>query len=510
MVKLNYWERRQIENMYEYMQSAENISDQIASLYLKAARYLSLEADQIFQKYKIKYNLSDQEAMRLLNELNDKTSLDELIIKLKNSKNIYERKRLLEQLEAPAYQARLERMRQLINQLDIVMDNIYKQEKVTSTSYYVDLANEAYYKSMFNVQQMADAAFAFNHVDAKAIDRIINSKWSGKNYSKRIWGNTKSLSQIVKEELLLSFVTGRTNRETAEIISNKFAKGASNARRLVRTESNYLATELNFKVYEETGIERYLYLATLDLKTSELCRELDGKVFLVKDRVIGKNCPPMHPWCRSTTIAVIEEEWLKDMQRVAVNPETGERIKVPLTMNYEQWYKKYVTGNPKTEIEKKKIKNRSSDRTQHEKYKKILGKDLPDILDDFQDMKYNEIEKWAEIKEAYKDVNWQRKALEKHSSGEVHSVPGKAEPNSVFDKYENGKLIQRRYYGKTGKPRLDIDMTDHHNPKEHQVVPHRHGWKELESGGIQREDVHDIPLRLGDKIANADILKGET
>lgn len=144
------------------------------------------------------------------------------------------------------------------------------------------------------------------------------------------------------------FVCRKADREVAEIIQNKFGKGASKARRLVRTESNYLTTELNFKAYEECGVEKYQYLATLDLCTSEICRGLDGKLFLVKDRKAGVNCPPMHPWCRSTTISVVDESLIAKMQRSAIDPATGKRIKVPRSMNYEKWYDKYVRGGTLT------------------------------------------------------------------------------------------------------------------------------------------------------------------
>lgn len=216
----------------------------------------------------------------------------------------------------------------------------------------------------------------------------------------------------------------------------------------------------------------------------------------------------MHPWCRSTTVAVISEELLKDMTRRARDPVTGKVLTVPANMSYQEWYDKYVKGKPEAELAEKKIRNFYSDRKQWKKYRKILGENVPDSLDKFQNMKYNEVEKWEEIKEAYRDVNWQRESLKNHKNGEVHSVPSKSEPNSVFDKYENGRLIQRRYYGKTGKPRLDIDLTDHGNPKDHPIVPHRHGWKELDTGKIKRDEVHDVPLRLGDKVANIDIMKG--
>jgi SPP1 gp7 family putative phage head morphogenesis protein len=402
MKSSDYWERRQVQDAFNVFQKAEDTADQISKLYLKASRYLSLEADEIFEKYMTKHGLSEAEARRLINTLQDRTSLDELLQKIRNGDRDQSKKELLSQLEAPAYQARLERLRQIQNQLDLVMKNVYQQERSFSTSFYTDLANESYYRTIYNIQQRADAAFSFGHVSAKVIDQVINSRWSGKNYSERIWGNTQTLAQNLKEELLINLVTGRTNREASRIIANKFGQGASNARRLVRTESNYVTTEMNFKAYEECGIEEYQYLATLDLRTSLICRNLDGKIFLVKERQIGKNCPPMHPWCRSTTISVVDRSLIDKMQRSAIDPSTGKQIKVPRSMTYWEWYNKYVKGKPVVELEEKKIKNHSSDRTQHEKYKKILGNEVPEKLDDFQNLKYNDTERWDAIKNSFR------------------------------------------------------------------------------------------------------------
>lgn len=505
-----YWENRSAWNMYHYMNEAEKTSDTIAEIYRKASRWLSMESEDVFERYMTKHRLSESEARRLLNMMQDKTSIRELLEKLQNNNNDTSKKELLAQLEAPAYQARLERFRQLQNQIDIVMKNVYDQEKDFSTQFYTDLGNEAYYRSIFEIQKRSELAFSFNHVSSRQIEKVLAMNWSGEHYSQRIWKNTQGLAQDLKEELLLNLITGRTERETAAIIANKFAQGASNARRLVRTESCFVSGELNAKAYEECGIEWYQFLATLDLRTSKICQSLDGKKFRVSERKNGKNYPPMHPWCRSTTISIVDESVIKELTRSAINPATGKRIKVPRTMNYQQWYEKYVRGKPEAELEEKKTRNRSSDRKQHENYKNVLGKNTPDKLDDFQEMKYTDSEKWNELKEAYKDVNWQRKALENHRSGEVHSVPYKADANSVFDKYEEGHLIQRRYYGRTGNPRLDIDMTNHGNSLKHSVVPHRHGWEELQDGAMKRSEVHDMPLKLGDKIANKDILKEGT
>lgn len=354
MSSLSYWEKRKAQEMFQYMAKAEDTADEIAKLYQKSSGYLSAELDKIFERYKRKHHLTDKEAYRLLNSLHDKTSLDELKAALWAGDGV--QKDILAELEGPAYQARLERLQQLQNQLDLTMQNVYQQEKTKNTSHYVDLANEAYYRSIFDIQKQIGLGFSFASIDQKAIDKVINSKWSGANYSSRIWNNTRALAQDLKEELLINLVTGRTDREVAEIIANKFAQGASNARRLVRTESCNLANQMEMQSYEECGIETYIYVATLDLKTSTVCRELDGKRFPVSEQHPGKNCPPMHPWCRSTTICDISDAELAQMERRARDPVTGKTNTVPANMTYEQWYAKNVRGRPKAEVNEKMIR----------------------------------------------------------------------------------------------------------------------------------------------------------
>ena len=382
--------------MFEYMQSAEDTADEIAKLYQKSSGYLSAELDKIFERYKRKHHLTDVEAYRLLNSLHDKTSIEELKEALRAGDGV--EKDILAELESPAYQARLERLQQLQNQLDLTMREVYKQEKARNTSHYVDLANEAYYRSVFDIQQRTGLGFSFSTIDPAVIDKVINSKWSGANYSTRIWNNTQALAQDLKEELLVNLVTGRTDREAAEIIGNKFQQGASNSRRLVRTESCNLANQMEMQSYEECGIEKYRFVATLDLKTSTVCRKLDGKVFPVSEQQPGKNCPPMHPWCRSTTICEIDDIDMAGMQRRARDPVTGKTNTVPANMTYEQWYDKNVKGNSGAEANEKMIQNRSSDKRQYEKYRNILGVDAPKDLDSFQKMKYTDSEKWEYTK----------------------------------------------------------------------------------------------------------------
>ena len=407
--------------MFEYMQSAEDTADDIARMYQKASGYISHELDKIFERYKRKHHLTDAETYRLLNDLKDKTSLDELKQALRAPGRGQTAADILAELESPAFRARLERLQQLQNQIDMTMQQIYKQEKVRSTSHYVDLANEAYYKSIFDIQQRTGLGFSFSTIDHKAIDRVINSKWSGANYSERIWHNTRALAQDLKQELLINLVTGRTDNEVADIIANKYAQGASNARRLVRTESCNLANQMEMRSYEECGIETYIYVATLDLRTSTMCRKLDGKRFKVSEQQPGLNCPPMHPWCRSTTICDISDGELSQMKRRARNPVTGKNETVPANMTYEQWYDKNVRGRPDAEKKERMLHNLSSDKRQYGKYRGILGDTAPETFDKFQELKYNDIDGFDSLKQRVANQKKTGIFLEKLNAGGINT-----------------------------------------------------------------------------------------
>ena len=101
MSDLSYWERRQVNRFFGYMQSAEDVADQIAKLYQSASGYISSYLNEIFERFQRKHKLSEAEARRLLAKLQDSTSLAELKAALQQSKDKAEIADLLAELEAP-------------------------------------------------------------------------------------------------------------------------------------------------------------------------------------------------------------------------------------------------------------------------------------------------------------------------------------------------------------------------------------------------------------------------
>ena len=70
---------------------------------------------------------------------------------------------------------------------------------------------------------------------------------------------------------------------------------AQATKRLVLTESAFVASASRKDCFEQLGVEKYQFLATLDLKTSVICQDMDGKVFERKDYQIGVTAPPYAP-----------------------------------------------------------------------------------------------------------------------------------------------------------------------------------------------------------------------
>lgn len=243
--------------------------------------------------------------------------------------------------DTAAYEWRMKRLAVLLNDARDKINELYKLNLEDTTEFLKGLIPEAYYRTIFDYSQGVGVLATFASVDMRLIDTILKAKWSGEHYSKRIWKNTQRLSKELRQILTDAAVSGESIYKTSAKVSAAFGVSARNAQRLIRTETNYVCAQAELKAYDELSVEQYEYLATLDTRTSEICRELDGKIFPCEDAQPGANYPPMHPNCRSTTIAYFPNA---RPQFRAARDENGKRIIVPHDMKYAEWYEKYVEG----------------------------------------------------------------------------------------------------------------------------------------------------------------------
>ena len=302
------------------------------------------EINKIFDKFQRDYGLSQVDAKQVLKNMKDKKDLNELRKVLEARPNDPNIQRLLADLDSPAYSFRMKRLERLSDDLDSMRESIYHSEKTGSDAFYSDLMKDSYYKATFDLQQQTGLAYGFSGLPESEIKHLQSFSWvgDGSTYSTDIWKNTGKLTSSIKDELLMSLMTGRDTRETAQAIAERFNVGQNDARRLVRTESAFFHNQMELLSYEEADIEKYIFVAVLDKRTSRICQEHDNQVYDRDKAVPGVNYPPMHPWCRSTTVAYDEDADYSKLKRRARNPVTGKTELVPADMTYKEWYSKYV------------------------------------------------------------------------------------------------------------------------------------------------------------------------
>lgn len=326
------------------MDKAEKQADKFDKVYQEAKTYLDKEINKIFDKFQRDYGLSQVDARQVLKNMKDKKDLNELRKVLEARPNDPNIQRLLADLDSPAYSFRMKRLERLSDDLDRMRESIYHSEKTGSDAFYSNLMKDSYYKATFDLQQQTGLAYGFSGLPESEIKHLQSFSWvgDGSTYSTDIWKNTGKLTSSIKDELLMSLMTGRATRETAQAIAERFNVGQNDARRLVRTESAFFHNQMELLSYEEADIEKYIFVAVLDKRTSRICQEHDNQVYDRDKAVPGVNCPPMHPWCRSTTVAYDEDADYSKLKRRARNPETGKTELVPADMTYKEWYSKYV------------------------------------------------------------------------------------------------------------------------------------------------------------------------
>lgn len=280
----------------------------------------------------------------------DVQALKELLTASETEKLWAEMKRKgLDQYVKGNYKARISRLEKIQAQIYAKAKEIYPEEQLQHTMCYEGVINNSFYRTIYDTQMGTGFDFAFSKIDDNMVSALLNENWSGKHYSTRIWGNTDILAESLAEIIGGAMISGQSIEKTARQVRERFDVGKYYAQRLVRTETNHFNNEADALAYEEMDVDKYVFLATLDTRTSTMCQEKDGEVIPLKERQVGVNFPPLHPNCRSKTRAYMGEEIEATLKRRARNPVTGE-TEIVDNISYKEWAKQHGINSQKDNV----------------------------------------------------------------------------------------------------------------------------------------------------------------
>lgn len=225
------------------------------------------------------------------------------------------------------------------------VEELAKLQNLNMRNLLSTVYEDSVYKTAYETQKLRGEYSTFREVAKRDIETAISKPWvtDGKDFSTRIWENKAQLINTLQTEMTRSFMIGEGAAPLINRIQKRFNVSFSNARRLVETETAYVQEKGMLDTYEALDVEQYQILAVLDMKTSDICRHLDKKVFDKKDAKPGITVPPFHCYCRSTTTPYIDgiTDGTGDT-RAARDPVTGKTVFVESDLSYEEWYNKYV------------------------------------------------------------------------------------------------------------------------------------------------------------------------
>lgn len=254
------------------------------------------------------------------------------------------------ELNTLAMRTRITRLEALESEIKVAVDKLSHEENILIGKGVEEMYKERYYKSMYELTKVGNKKaidLTTNHLiglNDEAVMRVITMPWSGANYSKRIWHRNYNVANSVMQSITRHLQSGEDVRRLIDEMSDTMkAVPRHNVERLLQTELTFARGQADIKMYDDLGVTRYRYLATLDLRTSKECQNLDGKEFEIRKAVPGTNYPPMHPNCRSTTVPLIDDEDIEDDSGTrAARNEKGKTHWVDSKLNYNEWKEKYV------------------------------------------------------------------------------------------------------------------------------------------------------------------------
>jgi len=335
MMPKSYWEKRQ---ELTYLAGEKKVSAYYRGLqkaFEQAKKEIQSVINEFFMRYAKENKVTYAEAQKLLSrmELGELQDFIDLVNKSMGKYNL--------KLNNMSIKARITRYQALEKQIDAILQQLYAIEyEYKGKELLKEVYEDSYYHTWFNIDQYHGFHQEFAQINPRTIDELIRYPFNGADFSSRIWKQKDHMLQVLTEDITTMLVQGRNPQTLARDFARRFNTKEYEAYRLLHTESSFIIEQGTLAAYKEDGVEKYQILATLDHKTSEICREQDGKVYDVDKATVGVNYPPFHPFCRTTTVPYYEDVE-NEGTRVA-RDEKGRAIKVPASMTYREWQKQFV------------------------------------------------------------------------------------------------------------------------------------------------------------------------
>nr|DAR94651.1 MAG TPA: minor capsid protein [Caudoviricetes sp.] len=255
-------------------------------------------------------------------------------------------------------------------------------------------------KHLRKYNKLAGFVLFLHALPQSAVDNLINTTLL-EGATVNAWNRGLNIDQKARleREIKIGVSLGETNELLAARVARALSKSKRDAASIAVTAAGAIVSAVRQKFFEANAdvIKAYKYQATLDTRTSALCRAYDGLMWDTNYEPIGHSYPFRQPRinthfnCRSTIIPVIKgADELKNVPPATRSSMNGY---VPQDINFNDWLK---TQSPEV-IEKTLGKGRAELFLQG----KITMRDL--ITQQGRELNLTQLKKYRNLNE-YSDI----------------------------------------------------------------------------------------------------------
>ncbi len=336
----DYWRKR-----FKQLEESQNKKGQqcyaeIEKQYRRAQKEIEGKIAAWYQRLAVNNEISLQEARKLLRgrELAEfKWDVNDYIRYGEENAMTQQWMKELENASARYHISRLEAIKLHIQQsLEVLFGNQLDALDSVMRSVYTD----GYYHTAYEIHKGLGVGWEFAALDERTISKVIKTPWAadGKNFSERVWDNRRKLVSELNKALTQNIILGQDPQKAIRTIAKKMNTSKVNAGKLVMTEKAFFSSVAQGDCFRELDVEQDEIVATLDFKTSPLCRDMDGQHFPMSQYEAGVTAPPFHVYCRTTTVPYFEDD-IETIGKRAARGKDGKTYYVPANMTYREWEK---------------------------------------------------------------------------------------------------------------------------------------------------------------------------
>ncbi|MDN3956193.1 minor capsid protein [Sporolactobacillus laevolacticus] len=205
----------------------------------------------------------------------------------------------------------------------------------TTSKILYDIYSESYYRTAYAIDRGMTVEIAFNILPPEMINAAVNTPIDGTMFSDRIWHNKEVLVNRLRNLLEKAIIQGTDPQKLAKLLKDEFGVSANESKRLINTELARVVSQANDSIYKQSKVvTQVMWDSTLDNKTSQICRHLDGQKWNVN---ANHPTPPAHPHCRSCLIPIVPG-WKPTIKRENIKGSYGNKPIINYS-TYETWKK---------------------------------------------------------------------------------------------------------------------------------------------------------------------------